>query len=625
MKKKINAYLLAGLMLILFGTVSCTDYLDRAPQSIISGTDAFKNFKNFQGYTEEMYNLIPDVAKHNWVASFNWGDDEIVSLFDKRPTGIHIDNGDYRTPITNGQCFLLRNWSATGGRHDKDIWGSAWYCIRKCNMGLEAIKEGLFVDASPEERNLIEGQLYFFRGWWYFQLIQYWGGMPYIDRVLTASDKLTFPRLSYQECADKIGIDLRKAADLLPIRWDDTAPGRNTMGQNQLRANKIWALGYLGKNYLWAGSPLMENGTTGPKTYNTEYCKKAAAAFAELLELVESGKTDYSLVDFENYSQLFFTIRQGWTMPGSTEAIMRSPSYEANSRWRQNQSYLPAPMCDGDNVTLSPTANYVNYFGMQNGLPLNDPDSKFNPQQPWKDRDPRFYTNFVYDGIKVVKGTTSMSPSEKAAWTNANLYTGGSYVDPNSDKAMSRTGYCLRKFITLGCNIWDDDGGYGAQQHIHLTWMRLADVYLMYAEAAAQAYNSPTGKDTRIELTAVGAVNKIRERAGVDPLHSKYIGTIDAFMSELRRERAVELAFEAHRFNDLRRWLLLTEYPYTIKTRQDFDRFGTLNTEKPTENEVRNFRETVIFERKFDSKHYWMPIADIQAHLYEGFPQNPGW
>src|SRR5690606_38060440 len=110
-------------------------------------------------------------------------------------------------------------------------------------------------------------------------------------------------------------------------------------GQNELRANKIWALGFLGKNYLWAGSPLMANGVNGPKTYNAELCKQAAQAFGELLNLVETGQTQYALSTFEDYSSLFYTNRQSWLMPGGTEAIMRGPTYGADSYWRQANSY----------------------------------------------------------------------------------------------------------------------------------------------------------------------------------------------------------------------------------------------------------------------------------------------
>jgi len=96
-------------------------------------------------------------------------------------------------------------------------------------------------------------------------------------------------------------------------------------------------------------------------------------------------------------------------------------------------------------------------------------------------------------------------------------------------------------------------------------------------------------------------------------------------MNELRRERAVELAYESHRFNDLRRWLLFIEKPYTIKTRQEFDRAGTFDPENPKDNEVSGFREEVLWERNFDLKHYWLPIKDDDVYLYEGFQQNPGW
>ena len=105
--------------------------------------------------------------------------------------------------------------------------------------------------------------------------------------------------------------------------------------------------------------------------------------------------------------------------------------------------------------------------------------------------------------------------------------------------------------------------------------------------------------------------------------------TVDQkFMDEVRRERAVELSFEGFRFNDLQRWLLLTEEPYTIKTSQEFERVENEDFYKnndPAEAEVRNFREETILKRVFGTKHYWFPLLDNDVYLYAEFPQNPGW
>ncbi len=621
MKKLLKSFIF-GMLLTMFFITSCTEYLDKDPEAVISEEDAFQNFRNFQGYVEEMYNMIPDLAKGYWVSSFNWGDDEIITIGNgEYLMGHHIDRGNFRAYINKGDCFLDRNTTSTGDRFAKSVWRGSWAGIRKANIGIEAIENGLMIDATQQERDMIAGQLYFFRGWFHFQLIQYWGGLPYIDYVLPSDETPTLPRQSYQECAEKIAVDLRKAADLLPISWEGTGPGSRTPGQNELRANKIWALGFLGKNYLWAGSPLMANGVSGPKTYNAELCKQAAQAFGELLNLVETGQTQYALSTFEDYSSLFYTNRQSWLMPGGTEAIMRGPTYGADSYWRQANSYQPQDMAEGDGILLAPTANYVNYFGMANGMPLNDPNSGFDPSFPWKDRDPRFYNNFIFDGIKVVKGTMS---AQEEKWRYASLHTGGDYR--NDDRKTSRSGYLNYKFIPIGANRWDTDYGYSSAHHIHLSYLRLADVYLMYAEAAAQGYGSPMAKSTNFSKTAVEAINTVRARAEVGEVAAEYLNSLDAFMGEVRRERAVELSFEGHRFNDLRRWLLLTEYPYNVKTTQHFDRAAPLDPEvDPKENEVVNFREEVIVQRKLDSKHYWFPLKIDDTSMYPEFTQNPGW
>ena len=258
--------------------------------------------------------------------------------------------------------------------------------------------------------------------------------------------------------------------------------------------------------------------------------------------------------------------------PGSTESILRAIATDAwqNSHYGVFTEFGGYILTGGQSFSM-PTANYINYaYGMDNGLPLDDPESGFDPTHPWKDRDPRFYHDIVYDGVQVVEGTI-----EPESNRYANLYTGGTYRD---DTKESRTGYFLYKFIPMLANNYDMGSTY-MKLYIDCPYLRLADCYLMYAEAAAAA-GGASYKASNCPLTAVQAVNKIRERAGVAEVAAKFTGDNHKFMDEVRRERAVELAFEGHRFNDLRRWLLLDKAPYNKKTSQEFIRVGEFDPKK---------------------------------------------
>ncbi|WP_432712157.1 RagB/SusD family nutrient uptake outer membrane protein [Pedobacter sp.] len=629
MKKYIKSVLFVGIVWSMTGMVSCKKYLDRDPEATVSAETAFKDFRSFQGYTEELYSCIPDFTNRYYTNSWNWGEDEIQSTVQNFHIVNKIDNGDFwgwqKEFDGWGAGFMDNaNASTNNDRFTKGLYPLAWYGIRKVNLGLENLP--LMVNATEEERNLIKGQLLFFRGWFHFQLIQYFGGLPYVDKVLPSDEPFRLPRLKYQECAEKAAQDFRAAADLLPINWDNTAAGVQTFGKNQLRINKIMALGYLGKNYLWAASPLMNLESKGSKTYDAELSKKAADAFAELLKLTEGGQAPHKLLPFAQYSNNFYTTGQNFLIPGGTEAIFSGPYWGAHqSTYGTAKQYTPA-IVGADALVFAPTANYVNYYGMKNGLPISnsaqaDPSgSGYDPQLPWRDRDPRFYNDIIYDGVKVVQGTlaAAMEPHRYA-----NLYTAGSYRD---DRSGSRTGYMNFKFVPRTANNFDQGWNYGQNLNIKVPYMRLADIYLMYAEAVATGYGSATATAPGFSKTAVDAINVIRDRAGVGHVAAQFLGSADEFMKEVRRERAVELAFEGHRFNDLRRWHLLAEVPYTLKTAAEFDRAAPLNAAADTKlNRIANYRERVILQRPFSEKHYWLPLKRADVNMYPEFFQNPGW
>jgi starch-binding outer membrane protein, SusD/RagB family len=435
--------------------------------------------------------------------------------------------------------------------------------------------------------------------------MSFWGGLPYIDKVLPSNEPLQLPRLNYRETALRAAKDFEDAAALLPANWDNTVIGQATKGNNNHRITKSVALAFKGKDLLYAASPMMNQEATGSPAYDQELCKQAADAFTRTLKLSDDGAAFYKLLPFANYSDNWYTISNGSNkIPGFPEAMLAPPSYvNWKSRWSLVNMFIP-PQLGGEAAVSSPAANYVNYFGMANGLPIDDPTSGYTTADPWTNRDPRFYKCITYDGVQMIKG------SGNANYRFANLYNGGNL---RRDQDASRTGYLVRKFVTGGCNNTDNEWN---NINIIIPYLRLADVYLMYAEAVLHGYGTPQSAHAGY-ITAEAAVNMVRARAGVPNVAAKFTGSKDAFMGELIRERAVELAFEGLRWHDLRRWNIAGEKKYKEKTVIDFDRGAN---GKPI-----NLIERVVVTRVFDKKHNWLPLPVSQVNLYPAFGQNPGW
>ena len=662
--------LLCGSLLLLAGGTftSCTDWLDKDPDSIVAEDEAFKNFRNFQGYVEEIYSLIPSKEMVNYCTAWNFGDDAVHNPEGYAHMDHQVDLGNYRNWYTNSQCWLNGDRSS--------LWRNSWYCIRKCNMGIENIGSLVGTD---EERDILLGQMYFFRAWWHFELMCYFGGLPYIDQSFVDGHIPELPRLSFQECADRCAADFERASELLPLdskEWDETLVGRdnNTVNNNQLRVNKFMALCYLGKCYLWAGSPLMKEfektkdgglpmllggsqGGANAKTYDYDerYCKKAAEALGKALDLVSKGQVNYKLAEFkyssiydheklenaeDSYSQIFYTVSDGWKMPGASEAIFRGSHPGVNSsNWNCAKIFGPkvAGLVEHDNIIHHPTGNLIDQYGMANGQPIYlvenghyvlNPKSGWDPDHPYKGRDPRFYHDIVFDGFHYVLKTEALNAAQKEH-EYCSLYTGGAMRSIDNG---SSTGYFIQKLVPHQCNIGDKWYDYGYALQTYLPYMRLADIYLMFAEAmAAFSHDVKDLKTTTTycpSLSAVGAINALRDRVGMEGVQDDFLDTREHFIDEVRRERTVELSFEGFRWCDLQRWLLLTEPPYTEKYSHEFERMQKADWFKkndPKDAQVANFHHKTLIKRPLEAKHYWFPFPEKDVYLYEGFKQNPGW
>lgn len=595
MKSKI---ILLAITLVSLSMWSCEEYLDKIEASDLTAEDVFGTYPHFQGFQDQMYDYVVAYMNQNNNSSYNYGDHVIANSLGGMPSG-YMDMGEYWNVFNHKKTIF-----SVGGNSDYGIWNGGWEGIRIANICLAHIDD--LKDATDEQRELIQGQAYFLRAHFHFEIIRAFGGMPYIDTVLKPADDMKFARPTYQEATEKLVEDLDRAIELLPADWDETELGSLNPGANRGRATKGAAIALKAKALLYAGSPLMNNESTGSGyVYNTELLDRAAEAAHQFFKLVDQNY--YSLVPLEDYHSIFYS--KDGTVTFGPEIIWQRIHDPNKNGFRGYKNQGIGRLIMGGRLGQvqnceAPTENLVELFEMQaTGLPVDDPASGFDPSNPWEGRDPRFDKSILTDGTKWVK---SLPESDPQAYLQ--LYNEG--LDRGAQGSMS--GYMIKKYWPYGVNTIDKDfGSFWFRNPI----LRVAEIYLIYAEAVNEVYGPATAPtfDGETGLTAVEAVNIIRSRAEMPDVHSKFTGDKIAFRERIRVERSVELCFEGQRWHDIRRWHVAHRPEYKELYGLDFG---------PDHS---NFSKTWLLDRVFDEKHYWMPIPQDQVMQYKEYNQNPGW
>jgi hypothetical protein len=587
-------YSIIALALLIFAT-SCEDYLDKSPGVDLSEEEVFSDYQSAKGFLDKVYVLNQDYFLTSWNGYiFALGDEGVTTTIGG--PSLHVNSGNWQD---GGSVEMSFDCPSATSINLNSYAGMAFKNIRAVNLLMSNIND--IKNITEAQKNELLGQAYFFRAWNYFQLIRRYGGWFIFDKVFAPDDNLDLPRLSYQESTDWLVSDLDKAFELLPDSWPGSDKGRVT--KTAAKGLKGWAL-------LYAASPTMNSDLK----YNIEYCKLAAKASAEAIDYVNS-KNIYKLMPgqtVEDYNKIFYSK----TQLGSEEAIFYKIGGTNYTNGRPSAACWNANFIvrsrESANVHLAtPTQNFVDLFETKDGLPIGDPASGYNDQAPYSNREPRFYYNILYHGQEWGFRNGVRQPIE--FWAENTYDTKISADYQSQPQYYPRVPYMIRKWWPESANVWQNDYQY----YMVSIYMRVAQLYLDFAEAANEAYG-PNGAVPGTSLTAVEAINIVRARVGAVPILSKHTTSKEVFRERIWNERTVELCFENHRWFDIRRWHIAKD---VIK-----------NLMKPVITRVGDNKYTYRYERLpdplqkvFEEKHYWYPILQSEMDKVSVFKQNPGW
>jgi starch-binding outer membrane protein, SusD/RagB family len=521
---------------------------------------------------EPMDYITPDYVYNELDSTGNYANQVLNNLYSYLPNGYNrIDNvvlgaatDDAIASDNYSNIELLSRSTLTSVSTNPDgNWYRAYQAIRNVNLFLKNVDR---VPVDDDIKMYWKGEARFIRSMSYFELIKRYGGVPLIgDSLFSQSDEINMPRNTFDQCVQYIVSEMDAIKPMLrpdPLSAIDL--GRISQGV---------ALALKSRALLYAASPLNNPGNDLNKW-------KAASDAAK------------AVIDYNKFSLLssfvtVFTVRQ------NTEVILAFQRAQTQDVERNNAPVGYAQP-NQSNGYVSPTQELVDAFPMKNGLDINATGSGYNAQNPYVNRDPRLNFTVFHNGSMWLKRAVE-------------TFEGG-LDKPNTVQRQTRTGYYMRKFLADFSNT----AAYGNQNH-NFPIIRYAEILLNYAEAANEQ------GDINI---AYDQLKAIRKRAGIDAGTGSMYG-LKAAMTQpemreaIRNERRLELAFEEHRFWDLRRW----------KTaEQELNK--TLHGVRIVKNADNTFTYSVVpvFQMAFLSpRMYLYPIPFSEIGANEALVQNTGW
>lgn len=591
---------------------SCEDYLNIPPEADISEEEIFGSYESFQGFEDQLLRFVVDYNRHGVGVTHAIGGEALSNV----NQSVYVANrGNYWVLMNNWSIYIVDK----GDKYEGGIYTNIWKVLRLANMCLTQLESGLLVEATDEQRDWLRGQALFYRAFFHYEFVRSFGTIPYIDTLLTPEDQPMKRHWSYQKngktyydtqaVLERIAEDFEAAADYLPEVW----PSPNI---NWGRPTKVSALGFMAKALQYSASPLFNEEATGVLDYDKDLLNRCAKACQQTIDLAKSligtqpqgmpQTNEDGLSKMEDLRQAFATF--DGTQPGTPEVLFHRPVDRYGSQmvrvsvvrnWGIKQLTNQQGACASQ--------NYMDKFEMKDGSRYKL-EYDHDPDRRWDDRDARFDFCFYTHGDKVDKITLDLSYSK--------------IIADNTQNSNA-----MRKFMADG--VTKNNVGRATYSTPHL---RLADIYLTYAEAVFEMTGSYNTVPPGLRMTAADAVNVVRRRAGQPDVEETLpfyennplrgcceLDSDPAFRLLYRNERNVELAFEGQYWFDIRRWKRAH-----LKNGVQLQAlvFDVDNKKKIDETSVRRIDKQAFV---FTDAHYWMPFKPEMTRYTEDWEQNPGW